>query len=163
MATTNFSEIEKIIEKLDLLPHPEGGYYRETYRSEETFNGGKKNLLTCIYFLLTSENVSHLHRIKSDEHWFFHGGSSLVVHILDAFGHHEHIVGNDLDKGYLPHFMVPKNTIFASTVLKKNSYSLVSCAVAPGFDFADFELFKREALLKQYPMHKDIITKLTID
>jgi predicted cupin superfamily sugar epimerase len=154
--------IEEIIKKLDLLPHPEGGYYRETYRSEETFNGGKKNLMTSIYFLLTSENVSHLHRIKSDEIWYYHGGSPLVVHILDAFGHHEHIVGNDFEKGYLPQFLVPKNTIFGSTVLEKDSYSLVSCCVAPGFDFADFELFKKDDLLKAYPMHEEIISKLSI-
>ena len=103
-----------------------------------------------------------MHRIKSDENWYYHGGSPLVVHILDAFGHHEHIVGNDLEKGYLPHFVVPKNTIFGSTVLEKNSYSLVSCVVAPGFDFSDFELFKRSELLKAYPMHEDVINELAI-
>jgi uncharacterized protein len=118
--------------------------------------------MTSIYFLLTSESVSHFHRIKSDEIWFYHGGSPLVVHILDAAGHHEHVVGFDIEKGYLPEFLVPKNTIFGSTVLEKNSYSLVSCTVAPGFDFTDFELFKKEELLHEYPMHEEIIEKLTI-
>lgn len=156
------AEIDLLVSKLDLAPHPEGGFYRETYRSEETVKGGKRSLLTCIYFLLTSENVSHFHRIKSDEHWFYHGGSPLIVHVMDAAGHHKHIVGNDLEKGYLPHFLVPKNTIFGSTVMNKNSYSLVSCAVAPGFDFADFELLSRTELLQQYPMHQEIIELLAI-
>lgn len=156
------TEIERIIKKLDLVPHPEGGYYRETYRSEEKTKNGKRNLMTSIYFLLTSEHVSHFHRIKSDEIWHYHGGSPLVVHILDAAGHHEHIVGFDMGKNYFPEFLVPKNTIFGSTVLKKNSFSLVSCSVAPGFDFADFELFKKEELLNEYPIHEKIIERLTI-
>lgn len=160
MEKTKIQEINKIIESLDLVAHPEGGYYRETYRSEEI--KGKRNLITSIYFLLTSEQISHLHRIKSDEIWYYHGGSPLIVHILDAFGHHEHIVGNDLEKGYFPQFLVPKNTIFGSTVLEKNSFSLVSCVVSPGFDFADFELFKKDELLQAYPMHKEIIEKLAI-
>jgi uncharacterized protein len=156
------TEIEKIVKELDLIPHPEGGYYRETYRSEETVKNGKRNLITSIYFLLTSENVSHFHRIKSDEIWYYHGGSPLVVHVLDAAGHHEHIVGLDFEKKYLPQFLVPKNTIFGSTVLEKNNYSLVSCVVAPGFDFTDFELLKKEELLIEYPMHQNIIEKLTL-
>lgn len=153
-------EIEQLIESLHLIAHPEGGFYRETYRSEASL--GKRNLLTSIYFLLTSENVSHLHRIKSDEIWYYHGGSPLIVHVLDAAGHHQHIVGNDIKKGYYPQFLVPKNTIFGSTVLEENSYSLVSCAVAPGFDFDDFELFQRDDLIKEYPMHREIIERLTI-
>lgn len=160
MENSKAEEIKQLVKSLDLVPHPEGGFYRETFRSEET--KGKRNLVTSIYFLLTSEQISHLHRIKSDEMWFFHGGSPLIVHILDAYGHHEHIVGNDIQKGYLPHFLVPKNTIFGSTVLEKDNYSLVSCVVSPGFDFADFELFKKEELFELYPMHKDIIEKLAI-
>ncbi|MFN5418651.1 MAG: cupin domain-containing protein [Flavobacteriia bacterium] len=160
MENSKTSEINKIVKQLDLIPHPEGGFYRETYRSEEI--KGKRNLITSIYFLLTSDQISHLHRIKSDEIWYYHAGSPLIVHILDAFGHHEHIVGNDFEKGYLPQFLVPKNTIFGSTVLEKDSFSLVSCVVSPGFDFADFELFKKDELIEAYPMHKDIIEKLAI-
>lgn len=154
--------IKQLIEKLDLIPHPEGGYYKETYRSECRTKNGKRNLMTSIYFLLTSEHVSHFHRIKSDEIWYYHGGSPLVVHVLDAAGHHEHVVGFDIEKGYFPEFLVPKNTIFGSTVLEKNSFSFVSCAVAPGFDFADFELFKQKELLNEYPMHQEIIERLTV-
>ncbi len=151
------NKIELLIQELNLIPHPEGGFYRETYRSEEVLKDVKRNLVTTIYFLLRSEDISHLHRIKSDEHWFFHAGSPLVVHTLDKNGHHKHLVGLELNKGETPHFIVPKNTIFGSQVLEKNSYSLVSCLVSPGFDFADFELIKIAELLKEFPQHKEII------
>ncbi len=151
------NKIELLIQELNLIPHPEGGFYRESYRSKEVLNDINRNLVTTIYFLLRSEDISHLHRIKSDEHWFFHAGSPLVVHTLDKNGHHKHLVGLELNKGETPHFIVPKNTIFGSQVLEKNSYSLVSCLVSPGFDFADFELIKRAELLKEFPQHKEII------
>lgn len=153
--------INTLIEKLELLPHPEGGYYKETYRSEETCLNGTRNVSTSIYFLLTSDNVSHFHRIKSDEIWYFHAGSPLVVHTLTAAGHTKHLVGNDLLAGQTPQLLVPKNTIFGSSVLHENSYSLVSCSVAPGFDFTDFELFSKEELMKNYAEFEVIITALT--
>lgn len=151
------NKIELLIQELNLIPHPEGGFYRETYRSKELLNDINRNLVTTIYFLLQSEDISHFHRIKSDEHWFFHAGSPLVVHTIDKNGHHKHLVGLELNKGETPHFIVPKNTIFGSQVLEKNSFSLVSCLVSPGFDFADFELIKRVELLKEFPQHKEII------
>jgi predicted cupin superfamily sugar epimerase len=151
------NKIELLIQELNLIPHPEGGFYRETYRSKEVLNDINRNLVTTIYFLLRSEDISLFHRIKSDEHWFFHAGSRLVVHTLDKNGHHKHLLGLELNKGETPHFIVPKNTIFGSQVLEKNSYSLVSCLVSPGFDFADFELIKRVDLLKEFPEHKEII------
>lgn len=154
-------DIAFIIEKLDLLPHPEGGFYKETYRSTENIDSGKRQLMTSIYFLLTSSNVSKFHRIKSDELWFFHSGSPLIVHTLNENGHTETVVGFNLANGEQPQFMVPKNTIFGSTVQNQGSYSLVSCVVAPGFDFADFELFTKEDLLSIFPKHERIISQLT--
>lgn len=154
-------EIDAIVEKLQLLPHPEGGFYNEVYRSEEIIAERERNLFTSIYFLLTSENISKFHRIKSDELWYFHSGSPLIVHTLDANGYSQHLVGNDLAAGQQPQLLVPKNTIFGSSVLENNDYSLVSCAVAPGFDFRDFELFSSEELLKDFPEHKEIIDRLT--
>lgn len=154
-------EIENIIRELDLQPHPEGGFYRETYRSEGTVKQGKRNLMTGIYFLLTSEHISHFHRIQSDELWFHHAGSPLIVHTLDADGHHQHMVGSDFTKGYLPQFLVPKHTIFGSSVLEADSYALVSCVVAPGFDFADFELFSQADLLALFPAEAEIIGKMS--
>lgn len=153
--------IDQIIQSLGLQPHPEGGFYKETFRAEETVNGGSRNLMTAIYFLLTSENVSRFHRIKSDELWFHHAGSPLIVHVLDENGHHQNIVGNDFEKGIHPQFLVPKDTIFGSSVLEPDSYALVSCTVAPGFDFEDFELFTTGELLQMYPDHEDIIRILS--
>ena len=154
-------EIELLIEKLELLPHPEGGFYKETYRSIETIDSGKRQLMTSIYFILTSANVSKFHRIKSDELWFFHSGSPLIVHVLDEKGHTKNLIGLDLQNGEVPQFMVPKNTIFGSSVQGENAYSLVSCVVAPGFDFADFELFTKDELLPLFPLHEEIISRLT--
>jgi len=155
------AEITQIIEKLNLLPHPEGGFYKETYRSDEQLESKDRNLLTSIYFLLTSENVSHFHRIKSDELWYFHAGSAVTVHTLDENGHTAFKLGPDVSNGELPFYLVKKNTIFGSTVDSLNSYALVSCAVAPGFDFRDFELFEREELLELYPEHEEIVARLT--
>ena len=149
------------IQTLGLLAHPEGGYYKETYRSEHTLEGQERDLLTSIYFLLTSEKVSKFHRIKSDELWYFHVGSPLIVHILSEVGHEQHHLGLDLSKGQQPFLWIPKDTIFGSTVLEKDGFSLVSCAVAPGFDFRDFELFERPELLAAYPEYREIVEHLT--
>lgn len=154
-------EITYWVEKLEMLPHPEGGFYKETYRSEQSIPGTNRQLMTGIYFLLTSDNVSRFHRIKSDEMWFYHAGSPLIVHTLDENGHSQNHVGLDFEAGQQPQFLVPKDTIFGSSVLLEDSYSLVSCVVAPGFDFADFELFSKEELLPLFPAHKAIIERLT--
>jgi len=155
------TEVQAIIEHLDLLPHPEGGFYKEVYRSEEQINDKNRDLLTSIYFLLTSENVSKFHRIKSDEIWYFHAGSPLHVHTLTERGHQIHVVGNELLLHQQPQFTVSKNTIFGSTVSQEDAYSLVSCAVAPGFDFSDFELFDFDTLKALFPAEQEIISRLT--
>ena len=153
--------ITDYVDKLNMLPHPEGGFYVETYRSAENIPGKDRQLMTAIYFLLTSDNVSRFHRIKSDELWFWHAGSPLTVHTLDEKGHTEHLVGMELNKGQVPQLLVRKNTIFGSSVNEPNGYSLVSCVVAPGFDFADFELFTKEELTAQFPECGEIISRLT--
>lgn len=151
---------QEYIEKLGLLPHPEGGFYNETYRSSGKI--GDRNLMTAIYFLITSNNISRFHRIKSDEIWYFHDGSPLSVHTLDKdYGHQIHKVGLDLSKGESPQLLVQANTIFGSSLDEKDAFSLVSCTVAPGFDFADFELFSTEDLLEQFPNNEEIIKKMT--
>jgi predicted cupin superfamily sugar epimerase len=117
--------------------------------------------MTSIYFLLTSANVSKFHRIKSDELWFYHAGSPLIVHTLDDQGHKEMLVGPRFSEGQKPQILVPKDTIFGSSVFEENGYSLVSCVVAPGFDFEDFELFTKDYLLGKYPTEEAIISRLT--
>ncbi|MDG1658478.1 MAG: cupin domain-containing protein [Crocinitomicaceae bacterium] len=153
--------IEKLIKHFNLLEHPEGGYYTEVYRSPIDIPSRDRQLMTSIYFLLRSQDVSHFHRIKSDELWFFHSGSPLIVHTLDSEGHKEHLLGMDMEKGQAPQVLVKAETIFGSTVSDPDSYSLVSCAVAPGFDFRDFELFKTNELLEAYPDEEEIIRRLT--
>lgn len=153
-----------LVEKLQLIPHPEGGYYSETYRSDAFVDtdSGRRNLSTAIYFLLTSDNVSKFHRIKNDELWFFHEGSNLTVHTLSELGYQQLSLGSPSNKNKtVPQHLVPANTIFGSTVDEPNSYALVSCVVSPGFDFKDFELFRETALLKDFPESSDIIKKLT--
>jgi predicted cupin superfamily sugar epimerase len=152
--------VTELIKLLELIPHPEGGFYKETYRSSENTVYGK-SLMTSIFFLLTSEHVSHFHRIKSDEHWYFHEGSSLTIHLLNENGHEELKLGSNIENGESFHHMVPKNTIFGSSVEEEMGYALVSCAVAPGFDFKDFELFDSHYLLKLYPKEEKIIKRLT--
>lgn len=154
-------EAQLLIDQLGLQAHPEGGYFNETYRSPHELTGQGRQLMTSIYFLLTDTNVSHFHRITSDECWYFHTGTPIIVHTLDAEGHHEFILGNDVSAGQLPFYLVKGGTIFGSSVLGDHGYALVSCAVAPGFDFRDFELFETEALLADFPGCGEIIRQLT--
>jgi predicted cupin superfamily sugar epimerase len=155
--------IQELVESLKMSPHPEGGFYAETYRadSEIETESGKRQLITAIFFLLRSEDVSHFHRIKSDELWFWHEGSPLSVHLLGENGHEILHLGPVLGEGSLPQHLVKADTIFGSTVDQADSYALVSCVVAPGFDFEDFELFKTEDLLPLFPEAEEIIRKLT--
>jgi uncharacterized protein len=159
------------ISKLGLVPHPEGGYYKSTFQSEHSVadegvtNQGKERLLyTSIYFLLTSGEISHLHRLKSDELWYYHGGSPLTVHVIEQNGDYkEWKLGLNLEQGEVPQVLVPKGTIFGSSVMEDNTFSLVGCMVSPGFDFEDFELFKQAELLMDYPQHEKIIKKLAYE
>ena len=154
--------VKELIERFHLQAHPEGGFYSEEYRSEITLPDSDRQLMTSIYFLLPSEHVSHFHRIKSDELWFFHEGSAISVYTLDENGHTENLVGPDFNEGQNPQFLVKANTIFGSCVNEEKSYSFVSCVVAPGFDFRDHEMFTSEELMKNYSEHQAIIERLTI-
>lgn len=160
------------IEKLELNPHPEGGYYKSTFQSTESISNseitstmnGKRNLYTSIYFLLTSKNVSHFHRLKSDELWYYHAGSSLTIHMIKENGDYEEIkLGLNVNEGEIPQALVPKNVIFGSSVMEEDTFSLVGCMVAPGFDFEDFELFTQKELLADYPDHAKVIRRLAYE
>ena len=161
---------KEIISSLQLLPHPEGGWYRETYRAGETIPAddlperfeGERSLATSIYFLLTSDTFSALHRIKSDEQWHFYSGSCLTIHVIHPDGNYEQIrLGSKLDEGESFQTVVPHGRWFGATVDTPDSYALVGCSVAPGFDFADFEMGTRDDLITQFPKHEEIITRLT--
>jgi predicted cupin superfamily sugar epimerase len=158
------------IERLGLQRHPEGGYYRETYRAADQIAAealpgrysGPRHAATSIYFLLTDREFSALHRLKSDEVWLFHAGSDLTVHVIDPDGtYRAHRVGLDLDRGAEPQAVVPAGCWFGSTVDEPGGYALVGCTVAPGFDFADFELARRAELTRAFPQHAELIARLT--
>jgi predicted cupin superfamily sugar epimerase len=158
------------IEGLRLGPHPEGGYYRETYRSVESIAreglparfAGARAFSTAIYFLLAGEDFSALHRIKQDEVWHFYDGSSLTIHLIDPQGNYSAIrLGLDLLAGEVPQAVAPAGWLFGANVNDPESFSLVGCTVAPAFDFADFEMPGRDDLCRQYPQHRHPIERLT--
>ena len=155
---------KELIQILHLEPHPEGGYFRETYRSNECLtrrDGKTRNVSTAIYYLLENEDQSHFHRIDSDEVWLFHSGNALeIVSIVDGFLTTT-LLGNQIDRGEVPQAIIPANTWFAARVKRLSGYALVSCTVAPGFDFACFELANREDLIQKFPDLQEIIQEFT--
>lgn len=153
---------EEWIKELNLEPHPEGGYYRQTDRSKETYSREGKDfaLYTNIYFLLTPDSPSHFHQLTSDEMWFYHAGHPLTVHSLNPDGSYTKATLG-LETAQTLHHTVPAGTIFGSTV--EEGYALVSCTVVPGFDFGDFKMFTKKELLEDFPKHQDIINQLAYE
>ena len=157
------------IDRLHLQPHPEGGYFRETYRAPLILprsalpgHGGDRAASTAIYFLLAGDQFSAFHRIRSDELWHFYAGSTLIVHVITPDGEYQQILlGSNNANGEHFQAVVPAGCWFGSSLLYPNTYALVGCTVAPGFDFADFEMAKREELIAHYPQHRGIIDRLT--
>lgn len=158
------------IKHLQLLQHPEGGYYKEVYRSALRLPadalpvefGGNRQVCTSIYFLIEKENFSAFHRIKSDETWHFYDGDALEVIELIADGTlKKTAVGRNIEQNEQLQYTVMANTWFASRVKTGGEFSLVGCTVAPGFDFKDFEMAERAQLLELFPQHKNEITALT--
>lgn len=162
--------IQKLISELDLQEHPEGGYFRETYRSEgsipeealpDEFEGAR-NYCTGIYFLLTSDHFSAFHRIKQDEMWHFYQGLPLTIHMISPDGEYKsQNLGLNYELGQVPQYTVPKGYWFAAEVSLPDSYTLAGCTVSPGFDFKDFELADRKSLLELFPDHSEVITNFT--
>jgi predicted cupin superfamily sugar epimerase len=156
------------IHHLGLSPHPEGGYYRATYKSDLTIvrnalpSGyqGDRSASTAIYFLLDEGNFSAFHRIASDEVWHFYTGSSLLVYVIDPEGNYFELhLGSD--EGEVFQAVVKAGSWFASRVRDAAGFALVGCTVAPGFDFADFELGVRSELIRTFPAHQKLIEELT--
>jgi len=160
---------KQLITQFELIPHPEGGYYKETYRSGEIITQdalparfpGDRSFSTAIYFLLEKEDFSAFHRIKSDECWHFYTGNTLNIYVLHLSGELEIILlGNDLNKGERFQYVVPAGCWFASAPAEDAAFSFVGCTVAPGFNFADFEMAKAGDLIKSYSQHTSIIKRL---
>jgi predicted cupin superfamily sugar epimerase len=158
--------------KLNLQPHPEGGHYREIYRSVEQVEGlnlkdkrkGQRSLATSIYFLLKSGDKSCFHRLKSDEIWYYQQGSPIHLYCIDEQGNLKEIfIGPESDQHQVLQTAIPAGTIFGARVHGENTYSLAGCMVSPGFSFEDFEILSRDFLLEKYPRHKDIIISLSCE
>lgn len=148
---------------LKLHPHPEGGYYREIFRSRQPVlrnpPNGVKQACTSIHYLLEGNDFSGFHRIASDELWYFHKGSPLHIHTIDEQGT---LVTHELSDGPTGSLsaIVDAGLWFAAEIPSATGFTLVSCAVAPGFDFSEFEMAKKQHMLAQYPQHEVIINRL---
>jgi len=160
---------KQLINQYNLQPHPEGGWYKETYRSAESIPAnalpdrflGDRAFSTAIYFLLEQQNFSAFHKIKSDECWHFYAGDPLLIYVINQDGKLNIIhLGNEAEKGQLFQYVVPANCWFASTPADGSKFCFVGCTVSPAFDFKDFELADVSKLSALYPVHKDVIKKL---
>lgn len=159
---------EYFIKYLELLPHPEGGFFKETYRSagivaSQSLPGfnGDRHYSTAIYFLLQNGDFSAFHRIKSDECWHFYEGGTLLIHIIDEKGNYSCVtLGRKIHEGDVFQFVVPAGCWFASEPASGTDFTLVGCTVSPGFDFADFEMANAKVLSKDYPQYHALIERL---
>ncbi len=154
------------IAHLQLGLHPEGGYFRRTYTAELTLDlpdrSGPRPVATAIYYLLKGDQYSRLHRLKSDELWHFHLGSALTLHLLGSReGYIAAKLGADPAAGEHLQIAIPAGCWFGATVDDPAGFSLLGCTVAPGFDFADFELADRATLIHRYPQQAALIERLT--
>ncbi|TLX77200.1 cupin domain-containing protein [Labilibacter sediminis] len=160
-------QAKEIVNHLQLQEHPEGGWYKEVYRSDMVLNQkalphtftADKSALTSIYYLLANAQYSAFHKIKSPEVWFFHKGMPLVIHMISEKGTYSKVELSDKAQGHLQYTVEP-NTWFAAEIKGQYGYSLVSCAVAPGFDFSDFTLAQSTDLRSEYSEHVEIIERL---
>lgn len=163
MYTANY-----FIDKLKLKEHPEGGYYNECIITDNTFDSscleglsGERKLWQSIYYLLKDRGISALHRLNSDEIWYYHSGSPLVIYIFDK---DENLVqkklGLDVERGEMPQVIIHRGEIFGAA-MDGTGYSLVGCMTSPGFRFEDYELMDRTEMIKKYPQYEQIIKRLT--
>lgn len=164
------TEAQKYIEKLHLEKHPEGGYFKEIYRSGEMILPEglpsrflkSRNISTSIYFLLEGKQVSNFHKLKSDEIWHFYDGSGVRIFVIDSSGDLSiHKLGRNFEDSEELQIVIKNNHCFAAELIDKNSFCLVGCTVSPGFDFDDFELGNRNELIDCFPQQKKLIERFT--
>nr|WP_320146553.1 cupin domain-containing protein [uncultured Anaeromusa sp.] len=160
---------DEYIAALQLVGHVEGGYFKELYKNQRKVGtsvlpdaySGERPLASTIYYLLKSGGVSQFHQLLSDEIWFYHDGSPLVLHMITPAGELTSVrLGLDVANGEKPQVLVPAQTIFGAEVAEKGSFGLVSCMVSPGFDYRDFRLCSYEELMRQYPAYAGVIERL---
>jgi uncharacterized protein len=162
-------DAQALISSLRLIRHPEGGYYRETYRSILRVNSNaesadfpnQRSFSTAIYYLLCDDDFSALHRIKSEEIWHFYRGSTVIVYTIDQQGVlTQNRLGHAIENGEYYQLVVKAGCWFGAMLREPNSYGLVGCTVSPGFDFRDFELANKDEMIKAYPNHRTVIERL---
>jgi len=155
---------EHWIRTLSLAPHREGGWFRETFRSPERLPAsalparfaGERSLATSILYLLAAGERSQLHRLRADEQWWHHAGGALHLHLLDADGARRLVVSESA-----PQAVVPHGTWFAAEPEPGAAFVLAGCGVSPGFEYDDFELAQRQALLAEYPAQRELVLRFT--
>ena len=161
---------DQLIALLDLKPHPEGGYYKETYRSSETISEealpsrykGRRCFGTAIYYLLTAQTFSAMHRVRSDEIFHFYSGDPVEMLQLwpDGSGRVA-ILGSDVLNGMQPQVVVDRGVWQGARLLKGGKFALLGTTVSPGFEFADYESGRRKELVKSYPQFRELVIALT--
>jgi uncharacterized protein len=153
-------EASLLIQTLGLRPHPEGGYFAETFRSEISVDShaGRRDAMTSIYYLLTGDVFSAFHRISSDEIWHHYAGARMTIDSIDAGVHREFVIGD----GNRWQIAIRAGLWFAAHVAE-GDYALIGCDVAPGFEFTDFEIGSREQLLALFPHLSSLVVRWTRD
>ena len=162
--------VEEIIKKLNLVPLPEeGGYYRETFRdfgvipgSALPLHGGERSYSTCSYYLITQEQCSGLHVVKSAEIFHHYAGDPVRMIQMDEKGNlSEIILGSDFMNGESPQVVVPPYIWQGTKLLPSGEWALLGCTVAPGFEFEDFKGATFDELSTQFPQHENLIRDYT--
>lgn len=153
------SPAANIVQSLNLRPHPEGGFFSETYRHER--KTGDRSLCTAIYYLVTAESPSRMHRVASDEIWHFYGGDELEMLQLGESGAQAISIGADVAAGQRPQVLVPANVWQGARVKPGGSYALLGATVSPGFDYDDFEIAGSDDLVAKYPQFAALIEALS--
>jgi uncharacterized protein len=157
---TPHDDVAALVRQLGLAPHPEGGFFAETYRSARA--AGDRALSTAIYFLLTDSNPSRMHRVASDEIWHFYRGDPLEMLQLAPDGSSRVVaIGTRIERGERPQVLVPAGVWQGVRVAPGGRYALVGATVTPGFDFADFAMGDRDELLAQFPGRAALIAELS--
>ena len=164
------NDVQYWIDKLKMEQHPEGGYYKRLYASEENIRTvglperftSTRRLMSCIYFLLTADNFSSFHKLQSDEIWNFYTGQAVKLTTIIARGElNQKLLGPDMEQGQAFQLAVPANTWMAAEIVDDSGFALLGCTVAPGFQFEDWELGERKKLLQLFPKHEEVINRLT--
>jgi predicted cupin superfamily sugar epimerase len=156
-------EARAVVLALGLTPHPEGGFFRETFRAPLAVEApqGSRTASTAIYFLLPAGTFSAWHRVRSDEVWHHYDGDPVELHTLAEDGEHRVTrLGRDLARGQEPQHVVPAG-VWQAAAPCGDRFALCGCTVAPGFDFADFEMPSRADLASHFPSKRELIERLT--